>query len=820
MDHKLSGPELTKRLESPSIINGDKSPDFIPDSQFVPDQVASADRSPDFIPEHEFQSDEEKYGSLPQQALTAAEAAGQGLIGPLAPLAERAIGVDPEKIRLRAETNPTVHALSEIAGFGAGALTGTGEAALLGKVGDVAAQAAMHGITEGAAKSALQYTGARIAAGAARVGTEMSLMQAGDEASKSILQDPNQSLGSAAVNVGLSGLIGGASGGILSGIGVGIKAGLHGDTLEEFRNRLGVRASGVNPAEAIQKELDDSYNAYHEMGSEVSGASGLKAQALEKIMPKEMTANLDRQVQSVADAGHEAFVQMVEKGVPDRLVKDFNSEFQKFIGVATDPAATVGNRFDALNSFKNELQLYSKGRWGLNAVQRTAEDYHFINITKDLAYNVKNGLEDAKVWGSDVAGLQKSLNAAWHAAIPAVKDMESKFMSKVGGELTIDPAKFNTYLNQNGRATTTTIKQQMMGKFVDAIEKFKAATDLAYEKAGVPNPRIDTPMSLGELKNSLEKTPIGHKLADAVYDKLGAVGLGNLAGAGVGQVLHPGLGGAWVGKEVLGPAFTSIFKPVMERASNSTALRAALSLGKAIIAGNQQLQKTVHSIFVSGANTAHVKYMPSEKDTDKLHAMVDDYIKNPGKMLDSSEHVSYYMPAHGMALSMATGNAVKYLASQKPYNPKLSEMDTEKQVTKAQENAYRRTLQVAENPLVALQHVANGTILPQDISVLKNIYPEYYAKMSGELVAGVVEQQQKGEVVPYRLRQSISQFVGHPLDSTMLPSSIVSAQSTFGQMQQQPQQNQPSAAKTNKLGMIAKNTMTGNQAREMRGQKV
>lgn len=171
----------------------------------------------------QFQSEEDfnkdKYGTIGQQALTVAEGAGEGFLGPVKDLAESGLtklgvpGLTPQDQEMRAKTNPVEHYGSQLAGFGAGALTGTGEAALLSKIGEGAIQAS---------KIASPILRSGIKAGA-----EVAALQAGSEASKFINQDPNQTLGSAAVNIGLSGLIGGGAGVALGAAGSLLKGGLN-----------------------------------------------------------------------------------------------------------------------------------------------------------------------------------------------------------------------------------------------------------------------------------------------------------------------------------------------------------------------------------------------------------------------------------------------------------------------------------------------------------------------------------------------------------------------------------------------------------------
>ncbi len=148
-----------------------------------------------------------KHSTLGQQALTIAEGAAQGLAGPVATGAEAALsaagvpGLSPLEQERRARANPVERYGSEAGSFAASSMAGIGEARLAAEAGNVAAK----GI-QGAGLAS------RLASAGVKTGAEIAALQSGSELSKMINQDPNQTIGSAAINVGLAGLLGGVAG--------------------------------------------------------------------------------------------------------------------------------------------------------------------------------------------------------------------------------------------------------------------------------------------------------------------------------------------------------------------------------------------------------------------------------------------------------------------------------------------------------------------------------------------------------------------------------------------------------------------------------
>lgn len=234
---------------------GEVAPDFIPEREFTPDapaghphvEAASSTAAPDFIPEHEFQSDEEKYGSGSQQVIAGLEGAAKGVLGPLATAAEVYSGITtPEAIRGREEANPITHGLGEVAGFAGSALASFGAAPAVGLAGKAAAKVVGTRLGEGIL--------AQVATAGIRTGAEMAALQVGNEVSKLITKDPSQSLESAAINVGLAGVIGGAGGAVIGSVSPLWKAASKATHLEAIVNDAKVQyALRSSAGEAFQK---------------------------------------------------------------------------------------------------------------------------------------------------------------------------------------------------------------------------------------------------------------------------------------------------------------------------------------------------------------------------------------------------------------------------------------------------------------------------------------------------------------------------------------------------------------------------------------
>jgi hypothetical protein len=213
----------------------------IPDmsGQPVPaeDMPESSTASGQSVPLHDLPEEikQQQYGTTGQQALAVAEGAAQGLLGPLAPLAEtKLFGVKPEDIAGRAEANPVTHGVSEAATLIGTGLMGAGEAALISKAADLANFTRLGKVGSMALKGAV----------------EAGALQGSDEASKAILgqQDPQEPVASALANAGYSMLLGGVTGGIFGVIGASTNKGLQYIEDQKLSKKTQSFLSGVGAA--------------------------------------------------------------------------------------------------------------------------------------------------------------------------------------------------------------------------------------------------------------------------------------------------------------------------------------------------------------------------------------------------------------------------------------------------------------------------------------------------------------------------------------------------------------------------------------------
>lgn len=746
---------------------------------------------------------EKKYGTPGQQLLTGVEGAASAASFGLIPGFGSA-----EDIRGRREENPVAHGVGQVGGLAATAPLGEfGAAEILGRTGEAAAGLTGLGAeaAAGSAARAASEAGAgleginaaketalkgfnsaeKIGSSAVKGGTEAAFFQTGDEVSKMLTRDPNNPIDSdaletAAMNVGLAGLIGAPLSGSAkalenvfetSKLGRNISQGI-----EDFKSRLKGHIEIPDPVGKMADELKP-FLEMNEEGLDVYGEKGLKAQAIQKLMPNSLSDKMVEQAENLTGKAKALTQTMAEN--PDLFPRyssaAFNRDFRVLSESLAEPKAP-GEVFDAIQDFKQRLKelLPKKGEIPGPA------DREFIKSARDLFGSFRAGLEDAEVWGG-AAKVQQDINKAFVEYLPALKDFKSKFMTKVGGEPTLDPGKLQTYINQTGKEGQK-IKQTMLGNFIEASDKFRDAVNKTAEKIGSDKSFIP-PSSLDYTKSTLNQLTSGGRIADALMkSNLGAEALGIGVGATAGHALGSGWIGALIGEHALTPFFKSILptliKPMLEKEASAGGFKSAVDFGLSVLKGESLINRASNALFKSGQDVLPSHLIPDLKETKKLDGVLAHYQNNPSQIFDVGGKTLHYYPQHGQPLGQLASKATQYLNSLRPNtDPKLP-LDEKQIINPVQKENYNRALQIAQQPLMVLAAVKDGTITPQDIIHLKNLYPALYQRMNVKLMDGMADHLSKGKEIPYRTKMGLSLFLAQPMDSTMTPSAIQATQAT------------------------------------------
>lgn len=232
------------------------------------------------------------------------------------------------------------------------------------------------------------------------------------------------------------------------------------------------------------------------------------------------------------------------------------------------------------------------------------------------------------------------------------------------------------------------------------------------------------------------------------------------------------------------------------------------------------LGKATKAVLKSGAQVLTDKMMPNEADRQKLDKAISKIQDNPNILINAQNgQLGHYLPNHQTALTATTTNAMQYLNSIKPREHTFGPLDKPIPPQPVEIARYNRALNIAQSPMTVLQHVKDGTLQPSDIQDLHSMYPSLYQQMAKKLTNEVVNHKADDGMIPYKTRVGISMFLGQPMDASMQPLSIQSAQPKPKPMPQQGPAPGAGPKSTKSLGKNIPSYMTPNQAAEAHKQK-
>jgi hypothetical protein len=279
----------------------------------------------------------------------------------------------------------------------------------------------------------------------------------------------------------------------------------------------------------------------------------------------------------------------------------------------------------------------------------------------------------------------------------------------------------------------------------------------------------------------------------------------------IGRKLGSSLAGSDAIKASLGQ-FISTAKDI-----NPAAFSRMSNVLNSAIQGDDLATEAVKSVFAKGALS---QITVNKGDTKRLDQLLKHFEENPDQLMHGNDLLGHYLPDHATELGQLAATAISYLNNIRPRAGRNSPLDSEPVIAPAVKQPFDRALAVAEQPLTTIAAIKSGTLLPQDVQTLNALYPKLYVQLAQKLFTEMTEHLAGGKTIPYRVKQSLSLFAGHALDSTMMPQSIQAAQATFGSS---PPPTQPKSAATGKAGAL-KGTIgasaTPQQAKDLhRGEK-
>lgn len=336
-----------------------------------------------------------------------------------------------------------------------------------------------------------------------------------------------------------------------------------------------------------------------------------------------------------------------------------------------------------------------------------------------------------------------------------------------------------------------------------------------------PRERVEAASSLLDKYNSLPHNFSGtaraiDKLSEFIPSSAAAIGT-LLLGGGAPAALLIGAATKALAKDVPDAARLALLKFMgSSQQVEAGAFKTMVDFIQHTIKGENLTSKAVKGVL-QGGKAALPQLQIKELDRNRLDKKLKELQTDPSALLNVGGKTAHYLPDQGTALAQTASTAVNYLNGLRPNTDKMRPLDGDFKASKAQNATFNRALDIAEQPLIVMKDVKEGTISPQDITTLQTIYPALYQRLSQKLTNELTDHLADGGSVPYKTRLGMSLFLGQPLDTTMTPSSIIAAQPKPSQLPQNAQDMPKQGTKHSiaQLGKTNKDYLLPIDARQM-----
>jgi hypothetical protein len=862
-------------------------------------------------------SRDQKYNTLGQQVKAGAEAAAEAATFGLSTGLETGLGIaKPEDIRERRERYPGTRIAAQIPALAATAfIPGLGEANLLERAGQGAAELA--GL--GAAKGTL----AKIGSQAVKTAAETALLQTGDEVSKMLAEDPNQTLETAMVNVGMSGLLGGGMGagfGSVSPLWKATSGPKVGTLLKSLSDKAGgieslvpdaihdaTQMVGMDVAPEIKAALsgDPHAQAMFQTLQESATGSGLKAQEALRNFKSSMSDSLVSALGKTAaeaetltglseyEAGKQIqnslFKELKEK--IDPISKQFESVKERFKGapLVADEAAGPGTTSQIADKVAQlaESEGYAKAPSSPQAkvigqvlkelpLQETLDDLRkYQSIVGDMTssdpslYRLGSQLRRifrdseesvvTRVLGEKAPELLEThalARGAYREAMETIDELNARLHvgrysgpdSFLNALKEMSPEDVARRISGKADGDLLNLIQSNFPKVAEEIQNYHIDKVLknAAERAQ-PNESVSSKVLLSniqkmspELRNFVFSGEAQQKIAaiehlmgalpskinnsgtakalDALWSNLPASAMGVLTmltthNPLLSLIMAPLT--KWMGRDIPDTVRLALLKFMgSSQPIETEGFKAMVDFIHHVKSGENLLNKSTKAFFKAGAEILPRSALPTERQKEKLDQQIEALKKDQRPLFEMGGKMAHYLPNEGERMGQMGGNAFQYLSQLKPSTDKQNPLDGDVKPSQMQKAQYDRALEIAEQPLVVLKHMKNGTLTPQDVVTMHQLYPALYQRISQKLFNEMTEAVQKKVMIPYKERLNLSLFLGKPMDSTMTPQAIISTQPKA----QSQAMNQPETRAKHSmaaLGKMSQSMLTPSQSRAM-----
>lgn len=711
----------------------------------------------------------EHFDSIPQQAAASVLGAGRGLtLGLSDYVATKTGAISPEYLQKQEEYNPGIGMAGEVVGAFAPALFSGGTstavnvlahtpAALAGTIGR---EAAVLG-GEAAAKF-LPKALSPVVQGAATKAIEMGL----GSAAESALYGGGKAVSEAAIQnkpLTAEAVLSNGGYGALMGLGLGTGLGGAGSLAGSGAKAVANKLSGI-----IEKSGDlESRLVARGLGANKKQMGAILGNEFKQ---EAITGAYKAVVNGIDDGSllnngfRKSFDEAKAKTLGLDSVKINNEELASGVSQLKEKAgATIENSLDSVQSItdsKDFLKQMDMARNDLNSIDFAGKDK--INSYLDRLKQELSSVDPVTgketyidMTAKDLWSLRKQLDDVIYNS----KDLTASGMRADNS--------FTNALAKGRQNVEKRLEEMVETSGGDAYSEYKAAKK-AYAGA-----------------SDIEKL-IDHQNAKSANNLFGLTAYDTgAAGAVIGGA--PGAAIGFLGRKAIADYGDKAALYVLSNLEKrSGALTKVVDESINGLMGGSRKAGVVSTIMTGGDKNK--SYDEKIKELDHQQQRIEEIKMNLDQSLGG---LGAAAPETALQLKDKTLNAMDFLSSKMPKKPENNPL-VQYQVPESEIDKFNRYATAVENPNTIMKNLKGGYISPEEVEVLKKVYPEIHLQLKNKAL-DLLASQNKSKQMNYQQRLQLQKLLDTKSDVNLYPTSIKTLQQTFQapQAQQQSQSQYP-----------------------------
>lgn len=172
-------------------------------------------------------------------------------------------------------------------------------------------------------------------------------------------------------------------------------------------------------------------------------------------------------------------------------------------------------------------------------------------------------------------------------------------------------------------------------------------------------------------------------------------------------------------------------------------------------------------------NLPHAGYKKNRKQVEKFSdpkTLVED-------LATHTQEYSHAAPNITVGMNTAVMKAQQFLQSKLPKPNTSFPLSGEHKPSRSQMQKFNHYFETVEDPISVFGHVKRGTLKNEHVEALGAVYPHLYEEMKKKIVEHMNPEKARG--LPYGTKVAMAKFMGHPMDASTLPQSIMANQAAL-----------------------------------------